>query len=698
MNLVIVESPTKARTLKQYLGKDYDIEASMGHVRDLPKSTLGVDVAHDFVPEYVKSEGKSAVISKLKKLSKDAEKIFLATDPDREGEAISWHIQSLLEESAKSKKEKEALSKKFSRATFHEITKSAILDAIEHPTTLNLNLVDAQQARRVVDRLVGYYLSPVLWKKVRRGLSAGRVQSVALRLIVEREKERLAFIPEEYWEIYVDTTTQEKVPIRVQLVEVEGKPFTPHKKEDVDPLIAQLAGASYSVADVQSTKRVRAPFAPFTTSTLQQAGANKLGFTSKRTMKLAQDLYEQGLITYHRTDSVNLSTQAVTAAREQIATLFGPQYVSNEPRLFQTKSKNAQEAHEAIRPTNVQNDGQGILGKGLDESHVKLYDLIWRRFMATQMADANYNQTALFVTGKATQTFGLKANGSVLTFDGWMKLFPGSEDVLLPDVHTGDALNYQNHEALQKFTQPPARFNDASLVKTLEKLGIGRPSTYASIISVLEIRGYVEREQKAFVPTSVGTTVVDFLVTNFPQELDYQFTANMEDDLDAIARGEKQWINVMKSFFGPFEKNVQKVTKDADRMQVPVEEFGSPCPLCGGEDHPEQERGKLVIRSGRFGKFISCSRYPECTFTAKIIYTVQGLKCPECNEGEIRQKHSSRGREFYGCSRYPACKWTSWMKPGTTENPVVMGYMANPPKKDDVEKVKTKPRGQKKTV
>lgn len=674
MRLVIVESPTKARTLTKYLGSDYTVEASMGHIRDLPKSTLGIDIAHDFAPDYVKSEGKTAVISKLKKLATGAERIYLATDPDREGEAISWHIQTLLSEGVRSAKEKKELSTKLVRATFHEITKDAILHAIETPTTLNMALVDAQQARRVLDRLVGYYLSPVLWKKVRRGLSAGRVQSVALRLIVEREKDRLAFVPEEYWEVFVDLmqpTTKDQ--LRVQLFKVGGKEFAGKSQNEVDPIVEDLKHATYQVSDITKTSKRRQPFAPFTTSTLQQAAANKLGFTSKRTMKLAQDLYEHGVITYHRTDSVNLSVSSVSSARDFIQSSYGEQYLSPTPRTFSTKSKNAQEAHEAIRPTDVAKRTVEA-GGTFDESHAKLYELIWRRFVATQMAEAVYDQTTIVVSGKHTNApeYLLKASGSVLLFDGWMKIFPATDDTILPALSVGNPLHYLNLEALQKFTQPPARFNDASLVKQLEKLGIGRPSTYASIINVLEIRGYVEREAKAFVPTSVGTTVSDFLVTNFPKELDYQFTASMEDDLDAISRGEKDWVATIKAFFSPFEKDVAKVSAEAARSVVPVEKLGTEkCPTCA--------IGELVIRSGRFGKFVSCNRFPECSFTGKLIFRVDGFPCPECKDGEIREKQSKRGK-FYGCSRYPSCRYTSWQKPGTEENPVIMTYIPNPPK------------------
>lgn len=675
MKLVIVESPTKAKTLKRYLGAEFTIEASMGHIRDLPKSKIGIDIANDFTPEYVKSEGKSGVIAKLKKLAKSADRIYLATDPDREGEAISWHIKSLITEGEKSKKGREEIEQKFARATFHEITKEAILSAVENPTTLNMALVDAQQARRVLDRLVGYYLSPVLWKKVRRGLSAGRVQSVALRLIVDRERERDAFVPEEYWEVFVDLRAtgvdNREENLTVQLWKVGTEEFSAHTKETVDPIVEDLRVSQYIVSDIQETERVRNPFPPFTTSTLQQAGANRLGFTSKRTMKLAQDLYEHGVITYHRTDSVNLSGSSIAAARDFIDQTYGGKYLSRAPRMFSTKSKNAQEAHEAIRPTDVRRQRLEV-GGTFDEAHVKLYDLIWRRFVATQMAEARFNQTTVIVTAtKANKEYQLKATGQVLLFDGWMKIFPGSDDTILPSLTVNQSLTFQNVTPLQKFTQPPPRYNDASLVKTLEKLGIGRPSTYASIISVIEARGYVEREAKAFKPTAIGITVSDFLVRYFAKEVDYQFTANMEDNLDAIARGEKQWVTTIRTFFGPFEKTVKKVTDEAERAQVPVEEFGQVCPTCN--------EGNLVIRTGRFGKFVSCSRYPDCTFTGKLIYKVEGLVCPECKEGEIREKSSKRGK-FYGCSRYPACRFTSWQKPGGSDNPVVMTYVPNAPK------------------
>src|SRR5258708_88669 len=437
MNLVIVESPTKAKTLKRFLGPDYHIEASMGHVRDLPKSTLGVDIANNFQPEYVKSEGKSKTISALKKFSKDAEKIFLATDPDREGEAISWHIKALIEEGLPSNKQKQEMEHKFVRSTFHEITKEAIEHAIQNPSELNMDLVDAQQARRVVDRLVGYHLSPVLWKKVRRGLSAGRVQSVALRLIVEREAEIKAFVPEEYWEVYAQLKASvEPSALTVALISVDAKPFAAKTSQEVDPIVADLEVSAYKVAGVDAIERKRQSLAPFTTSTIQQAASNRLGFSSKKTMKLAQDLYEEGLITYHRTDSVNLASSAIERARAIIVKTYGEKYIPGSPRIFQTKSKNAQEAHEAIRPTNIEMPGVEITAK-LESDHQRLYDLIYRRFLACQMSDALYNQTTITVdavpAGKKT-VYLFRVSGSVMLFDGWMKLFEAAEDVVLPKI------------------------------------------------------------------------------------------------------------------------------------------------------------------------------------------------------------------------------------------------------------------------
>lgn len=700
MNLVIVESPTKARKLSEYLGKDYKVEASIGHVRDLPKNKLGIDLDHNFEPTYEVDEDKKKVVSQLEKLAQKAETVYLATDPDREGEAIAWHIQELLK--------KETPNAHFVRSTFHEITKSAVMSAIEKPQHISMDLVDAQQARRVVDRLVGYQVSPVLWKKVRRGLSAGRVQSVALRLIVEREREIEKFKPDEYWEVDVllDTDLQRTLDIAAwekkvaknkgskktetstsakaqphqvakgwqqtpppetlvaRLIEVDGKTYAPKTQADVTIWLKSLPTAHYTVLSVERKSRERVSLPPFTTSTLQQAAATRLGFTSKQTMSLAQNLYEEGLITYHRTDSVALSQQAIGMARDYIGQQYGAAYVPTQPRYFANKSKNAQEAHEAIRVTDLRVPASALMSKyhRFTERHEKLYDLIWRRFVASQMNAAVYDQTTILIEATHPSAHShkarLRSSGSILKFDGWMKLFQSQEDTILPPVTEGQSLNYGDLSALQKFTQPPPRYNDASLVKELEKRGIGRPSTYASIISVIVDRGYVERQDKRFFATAVGMTVSDFLLKNFPNFMEYDFTAEMEEDLDRIARGEKAWRKIVKEFYEPLAKKITHVTKEADRVQIPVEETGEDCPICGATEH-----GKVVIRTGRFGKFKSCNRYPECQYTENIVEKVENVKCPLCQEGEVIIKNSRWGKSFYGCSRYPECNWASWKKP-----------------------------------
>lgn len=684
MNLVIVESPTKARKLTGYLSKDFKVEASVGHVRDLPKKKLGVDVENNFTPTYEVSEDKKKVISQIQKLAKTADKIYLAMDPDREGEAIAWHIKHLINEKYP--------GKDFKRATFHEITKSAVMDAIDHPSKLRMDLVDAQQARRVLDRLVGYQLSPVLWKKIRRGLSAGRVQSVALRLIVEREREIQAFKPDEYWEVDVLLSLdqkQQKVKIKTdkddkkvgweeipenmlpaRVMQLGKKKYEPKSEADVKEVVNNLGKSDFSVESIERKERNRASLPPFTTSTLQQTAATRLGLTSKNTMRLAQQLYEEGLITYHRTDSVNLSTQAINNAREYIQSEFGDKYLPGAARLFKGKSKNAQEAHEAIRVTDLKIDKNNLIsvsGK-FTQQHAKLYDLIWRRFVASQMESATYDGTTIMIQAQKGDFSALcKSTGSILKFDGWMRLFPGGDDTLLPDVSEKQPLFYQDIAPMQKFTQPPARYNDASLIKELEKRGIGRPSTYASIISVIEDRGYVSRDQKRFVASPVGMTVSDFLLEHFDTIMDYDFTAEMEEDLDRIARGEKEWKKVIGSFYSPFEKKIEKVSDKAERVQIPVEKTGEKCPDCEklvetGE-LKKSEAGEIVIRSGRFGKFKSCSRFPDCKFTENIVETLADQKCPVCGEGDIVVKNTRWGKPFFGCGNYPQCDWASWAKP-----------------------------------
>ena len=684
MNLVIVESPAKTKKLKSFLGEGFQVEASVGHIRDLPKK-LGVDVENNFEPTYEIMAGKKKVVNNLKRIAQNAEKIYLAMDPDREGEAIAWHVKYILE-NAKSKKKLE-----FLRVTFNEITKTAVLAAMKKPGHIAHDLVNAQQARRILDRLVGYKISPVLWKKIRRGLSAGRVQSPALRLIVEREKEIEAFIPDEYWEVDVAVSTDDKQATQIfvdgkvkenlsadilvaRVIKLDKKKYQPKSEVDVKGVVASLKTASYQLSKIEKKERRRQSLAPFTTSTLQQQAATRLGMSSKQTMAFAQHLYEEGLITYHRTDSVHLSTQAITMSREYIKTTYGEAYLPAKPRSFANKSKNAQEAHEAIRVTDIKLSADQVAGRNakLTERHGRLYDLIWRRFVASQMNQAVYDQTKLMITATAQMATPqketafkeatLRTSGSILKFDGWMKLFPSGNDTFLPAVEKGQNLFYQDLHAAQKFTQPPARYNDASLVKELEKLGIGRPSTYASIISVILDRGYVERRAKAFQPTAVGTTVSDFLVKNFTDIVDYDFTAEMEEDLDRVARGEKEWRQILSAFYKPFEKKINEVSDTAERTQVPVEKLNKPCPDCGKSENPD-ERGELVIRTGKYGKFISCSRFPDCKFTQNIVEKLEDQKCPLCHQGDVVIKPSRWGKSFYGCGNYPDCDWASWSKP-----------------------------------
>jgi DNA topoisomerase-1 len=680
MNLVIVESPTKARKLATYLGKEFKIEASVGHVRDLPKSKLGVDLENDFEPTYEVPHGKGTVVKKLQKLAKDADAIYLAMDPDREGEAIAWHVKHLLEEAGLTDQEI------YQRSVFFEITKKAVLAAVEKPGKVNQDLVDAQQARRVLDRLVGYKLSPVLWRKVRRGLSAGRVQSVALRLIVEREREREEFKPDEYWEIDVALDSSENIPnTKYQKpIFTDGKPADDlpleilisslkqinNKKQEISsedqakPVIADLKKADYAVTDVERKERRQSSYPPFTTSTLQQAGAYVLGFSAKQTMSLAQQLYEEGLITYHRTDAMNLSASSIKMARSHIQDSFGKEYLPEKPRIFKGKSKNAQEAHEAIRVTDVGITQKMVPSQGakLSDRHAKLYDLIWRRFIASQMTPAVYDQTSIIIeavnSANKDTKYELRCSGSIMKFPGWRKLFPAGQDTQLPEVEPGQKLGFLDINPQQKFTQPPPRYNDASLVKELEKRGIGRPSTYASIISVIQDRAYVEREDKAFCPTAIGYTVSDFLLEHFPNVMDYDFTAEMEEDLDRISRGEKEWKKVIGTFWQPLENKIDDVVENAERAQIPVEKTGEKCPTCG-----DKEGGEVVLRTGKYGKFKSCSRYPDCDYTEDYTETLDDRPCPLCAEGEIVIKNTRWGKKFYGCSRYPECDWASWKKP-----------------------------------
>lgn len=660
-DLVIVESPTKARTLSRFLGDKYQIEASYGHVRDLPKSEMGVDIEHDFEPKYIVPRDKTKRINQLKKVTKDAKTLWLATDPDREGEAIAWHIAQIMR-SQKSKVEKPDVRhpiSKIRRVVFHEITEEAVKEAFEYPRSIDMKLVDAQQARRVLDRLVGYKLSPLLWKKVKSGLSAGRVQSVALRLIVEREREIEKFKPVEYWTIIAQLMSPAGV-FHATLLSLNGKKLTIKNKSQSDEHIKVLEKADYQVDKIHKKEVKRYPYPPFTTSTLQQTASHLLGFTAKKTMSVAQHLYEHGLITYMRTDSVNLSPLALNSVRIYIEESFGKNYLPNQVRVFRTRSKLAQEAHEAIRPTDIRYQSSDIRAQiGITKDHLRLYDLIWKRMVACQMKEAVLDQTTVELGAKRDDViYTLRATGSVVKFDGWLKVFSkgGDEEEtrekVLPPLTEKEMLKLIKLLPEQHFTESPPRYNEASLIKKLEELGIGRPSTYAPIISTILDRIYVERQDRKFIPTPLGLAVTDFLVKNFPDIIDYSFTAQMEDELDEIAKGEKEWKPIIKDFYTPFEKKVEE-TEGVARVRLEVEKSGKICPECGKE---------LIIRYGRFGKFLACSGFPECKHTQGLEESVTGVRCPK-DQGELVIRRTKKGRTFYGCKNYPSCKFASWTKP-----------------------------------
>ena len=678
MNLVIVESPTKARTIGKFLSGDYVIKASMGHIVDLPKSTLAVDIDHDFVPQYEVIVDKKKIISDLKSAAKSADSIILATDPDREGEAIASHVKDMLCLGDK----KQVTSNKFQRIVFHEITKEAIEEAFSHPRSIDINLVDAQTARRVLDRLVGYKLSPLLWQKVRRGLSAGRVQSVALRLIVEREREIEKFKKEDYW-----TIAAVLKQIEFELIEINGEKIETQEafalydgeykitktsidnQKRADEIVTDLKTKQFIVSDVLQKEMRRSPQPPHTTSTLQQDAARRLGLNGKRTMSLAQKLYEEGYISYHRTDSVAIALSAQNAIRTFVAKEYGQKYLPEKPRFYATKQKLAQEAHEAIRPTKIQNL-ESIIQNDLGGAYTKLYGLIWKRAVASQMTDAIVESTTVVVDSKVQNStlrlrsgrefkvqndegkenhYRLKANGSVLVFDGFLKINPQAlQDTKLPQFSVGETLPAKSINEQFHQTPPPPRYTDASLIKTLEEKGIGRPSTYATIVSTIEARRYIEREEARFVPTPIGSAVNDFLVTNFSDIDDILFTAEMEDHLDDVARGKKDWVNMMKDFYGPFEKKLVDV-KGAARVKIEVEQTDEKCPQCGSA---------IVIRTGRFGKFFSCSTFPDCKFTRQFVEETN-FTCPK-DGAKIIIKKTRKGRRFFGCSNYPACNFAAW--------------------------------------
>jgi len=660
--VVIVESPAKSKTIQGYLGAGFRVVASYGHVRDLPKNDLGVDVDHNFTPTYVIPTKARKTIAMLKKECDRASAVYLATDYDREGEAIAWHVaqavgiqsQNPVPSATEGSKVKSQKVKKIYRITFHEITKEALKQAIEHSRDIDQNLVDAQQARRVLDRLVGYKLSPFLWKKVYKGLSAGRVQSVAVRLIVDREREIEAFTPQEYWSIVADFLAHTK-SFTASLIKLDGKPIeklTLTNTRDADAAITALKEDEYHVASLDTTHEQKYPYAPYTTSTLQQDASKRLYFSSKQTMKLAQDLYEAGLITYMRTDSTNVSTQAVNAFRKYISATYSEKYLSPKPKVFITKSKGAQEAHEAIRPTNPDTNPD-TLGASWSDKHTKLYTLIWRRSIASQMADARIDRQSLVVNGKKSKSL-FKTTGQKVVFDGFMKVYPiVIEEKTLPQLTVDEGVDCTKLTPEQHFTQPPGRFTEASLVKELENLGIGRPSTYVPTISTIVDRGYVRVENRTFYPNEVGCIVIDLLKEHFPDIVDATFTATMEDNLDSIADGKQSWTKPIAAFWGPFETLLAAKTKNVEKLDM-TKEINEKCPTCGKQ---------LIERLGKFGTFIACSGFPQCKYTRQI-QVETGLSCPECKEGNVIERHTrKRNRLFWGCDHYPKCTYATWDNP-----------------------------------
>jgi DNA topoisomerase-1 len=673
--LVIVESPAKARTVGRFLGKGYTVKASVGHVRDLLRSQLSVDVDNEFTPKYRIPNDKRPVVKELKQLAKQAEEVYLATDPDREGEAIAWHLK----ESA------DLTSKSTRRVVFHEITEPAIAEAFGHPREINMDLVDAQQARRILDRLVGYQLSPLLWRKVRSRLSAGRVQSVALRLIVEREREIEAFVPEEYWTVEAEFQPEgTRDSFIAKLARVDGEEPILENEGQVLPLIADMEGASYKISRIKRGERKRSPAAPFTTSTLQQEASRRLGFTARRTMAIAQQLYEGievgeggavGLITYMRTDSTNVAESAQTEAREFIIQRYGEGFAPPKPPIYQTKSRGAQEAHEAVRPTSVLRQPTAIK-EYLERDQFRLYQLIWQRFVASQMSPAIFDTLTVDVTGNSSgHEYLLRASGSTIRFQGFLIVYEEAKDedreseeekeVRIPaSIQEGQTQTLLRLIPAQHFTQPPPRYTEASLVRTLEEYGIGRPSTYAPILGTIQQRGYVLRESKRLSPTETGILVNDLLVEHFPDIINVGFTAQMEGNLDRIAAGDEHWVSVIREFYGPFDRDVKLAEERIPEMKIELEPIGRACPECGHD---------LVIRWGRFGKFISCSNFPECRHTEAWLEKI-GVNCPK-DGGDIVQRKTRKGRIFYGCANYPECDFTSWKLPLSTPCPQCGGML-----------------------
>ncbi len=657
-NLVIVESPAKAKTINKFMGRKYKVEASMGHIIDLPKSKLGIDIDSNFKPKYITIRGKGKILNKLKKEAKKSKKILLATDPDREGEAISWHLARAL-----------GIENEKNRIEFNEITDSAIKKAIKNPREIDDHLVNAQQARRLLDRLVGYRLSPLLWKKVRKGLSAGRVQTVAVKIICEREREIKAFEPEEYWTVTA-FLKRNNDKFEADLYRIKGKKINITSKNEVNKIVNDIKKNKFIIENINEQERKSHPNPPFTTSTMQQRAASKLGFTAKKTMYIAQQLYEgidlgnegtSGLISYIRTDSKRISSEAKNEAQNYINKKFGSKYSPGKEKKYKTSEK-AQDAHEAIRPTSVFREPEKIK-KYLTRDQFKLYDLIWRRFVASQMSSAIYK--TLTVDIKAGDKFLFRASGSEILFPGYYRVLNGKNDRnQLPDLEENDKLDLKKLEPEQHFTQPPPRFTEASLVKTLEEEGIGRPSTYAPTISTIISREYVEKNGKYLKPTELGSTVTDLLSDYFPDVTDIEFTAQLEERLDNIEEGNNNWKELLKDFYFPFSERLEKAEKEMERVNL-VEKTDEICDKCGKP---------MVVKYGRYGKFLACSGYPECKNTKPYVEKT-GVSCPQCNNGELIKRKSKKGKVFYGCSNYPDCKFVVWNKPVKEKCPKCGGLM-----------------------
>lgn len=660
MKLLIVESPAKAKTIEEYLGKDYKVLATYGHLRDLPKSKIGINLA-TFDPEYIIPVKSRKTVTALKKEADASDKVILATDEDREGEAISWHtMQALKEDKGKIKIPED----KFERITFNEITKNALLNAVKNPRGINKDLVDAQQGRRVLDRLVGYNLSPLLWQKIRRGLSAGRVQSIAVKLIVDREREIEAFKPSEYWEILADL--KKDTEFSAKLSKKDGKKLEINSKSEADKILSDISNEKYIVSKVDKKEQKKSPAPPFITSTMQQEAARKLYFSAKKTMTLAQKLYEGkkipgkgavGLITYMRTDSLNLSNQALDEARGYINENFGNDYLPESARVYKKKVKGAQEAHEAIRPTSFERTPEELKDV-LDNNELALYELIWKRALASQMKEAVLSLTGVDIKAGA---YIFRATGKEVKFDGFTKLYlegspekiaEESKEQKLPPLSLNDECELIKINPMQKFTKPPARYSEASLIKTLEEYGIGRPSTYAPTLSTIKDRGYVRLESRYFIPEEIGYIVNDMLVKHFPEIVNVEFTAKMEEDLDQIAEGKIEWKKPIREFWNPFSNDLKKAGDKIEKINTDIE-TDEICEKCGKP---------MVIKTGRFGKFLACTGFPECK-NAKPYKETTGQKCPECGEGDMIIKKTKRGKTFYGCSRYPKCKWAAWKLP-----------------------------------